>query len=423
MIDKAYLEITNLCNLACSFCHGTKREGGMLTADAFDALTDRLAGEVKFLYFHLLGEPLLHPLLPQFVKTAWEKGFYPILTTNGSLLHERGEELMEQLPYKISISLHAPAANTAFADPAYFDDCIAFAKRAAAKGCITVLRLWNLGGEGEEQNGGILEKLHAAFPGRWPPSHHESVRLSADKVFLEWGEHFEWPDLGAEEGNANMFCRALGDQVGVHCDGTVVPCCLDADGVLALGNLHEQSLAEILATPRARAIRDGFTRRVATEEFCRKCIDAGAHAVIGTGPHLLRPIEIYKGCPIFYSLGDFVIQLENIRKAPADMYEGQKLDPNTGIDVLFDTRNAGGTKGLCYEKVMFESVIPYWEAEDGKLTKLILMPIELNFDKSRSMNGWPRPKYDQGILERLAEMSAPYGTKIEIENGLGIVKL
>ena len=158
-------------------------------------------------------------------------------------------------------------------------------------------------------------------------------------------------------------------------------------------------------------------------EFCRKCIDAGAHAVIGTGPHLLRPIEIYKGCPIFYSLGDFVIQLENIRKAPADMYEGQKLDPNTGIDVLFDTRNAGGTKGLCYEKVMFESVIPYWEAEDGKLTKLILMPIELNFDKSRSMNGWPRPKYDQGILERLAEMSAPYGTKIEIENGLGVVKL
>ena len=61
--------------------------------------------------------------------------------------------------------------------------------------------------------------------------------------------------------------------------------------------------------------------------------------------------------------------------------------------------------------------------EDGKLTKLILMPIELNFDKGRSMGGWPRPKYDQGILERLAEMSLPYGTKIEIENGYGVVKL
>ena len=159
------------------------------------------------------------------------------------------------------------------------------------------------------------------------------------------------------------------------------------------------------------------------EEFAHKCIDAGAHAIIGTGPHLLRPIEIYKGCPIFYSLGDFIIQLENIRKAPADMYEKQKLDGNAGMDELFNTRNGHGTRGLCYEKVMFEAIVPYWEMEDGKLTKLVLMPIELNFDKSRSMGGWPRPKYDDGIIERLAKMSEAYGTKIEIENGIGIVRL
>lgn len=271
MIDKAYLEITNCCNLSCSFCHGTVRPRRLMSEDEFEALTDRLVGEVKFLYFHLMGEPLLHPSFSHFVDRAWEKGFYPILTTNGSLLGKRGEELLAHLPYKISISLHAPAANTAFADPAYFSSCIDFARRAAEKGCISVLRLWNVGGEGEEQNGDILRLLHEAFPGEWPPSHRESVRLSADKVFLEWGEHFEWPDLGAAEGGPSLFCRALGDQVGVHCDGTVVPCCLDADGVLSLGNLHDAPLADILATPRARAIRDGFTRRVAVEEFCRKC--------------------------------------------------------------------------------------------------------------------------------------------------------
>ena len=160
------------------------------------------------------------------------------------------------------------------------------------------------------------------------------------------------------------------------------------------------------------------------EEFAHKCIDAGAHAVIGTGPHLLRPIEIYKGRPIFYCLGDFIIQLENIRKAPADMYEKQKLSGNAGMDELFDNRNNHGTRGLCYEKVMFEAIVPYWEMEDGKLTKLTLMPIELNFDKSRSMGGWPRPKYDDGIIERLAKMSEAYGTKIDIdENGLGVVRL
>jgi len=159
------------------------------------------------------------------------------------------------------------------------------------------------------------------------------------------------------------------------------------------------------------------------EEFAHRCIDAGAHAIVGHGPHLLRPIEIYKGCPIFYSLGDFIIQLENIRKAPADMYEKQKLDGNARMDELFDKRNAHGTRGLCYEKVMFEAVVPYWEAEDGKLTKLILMPVELNFGKSRSMGGWPRPKYDDGIIERLAKMSEPYGTKIDIVDGLGVVRL
>ncbi len=198
MIDKAFLEISNICNLNCSFCHGTKRARRMLTDAEFEALTDALAGKVKFLYFHLLGEPLLHPSFPHFVRRAWEKGFYPILTTNGSLLSKCGETVLENLPYKISMSLHAPAANAAFADPAYFDNCIDFARRAAAKGCITVLRLWNIGGEGEEENNAILGKLHAAFPGEWPPSHRESVRLSRDKVFLEWGEHFEWPDLDAE---------------------------------------------------------------------------------------------------------------------------------------------------------------------------------------------------------------------------------
>ena len=271
MIDKAYLEITNCCNLACSFCHGTKRERKLLSEAEFESLTDRLVGEVKFLYFHLMGEPLLHPSFLYFVDRAWEKGFYPILTTNGSLLSKRGEELLSHLPYKISISLHAPAANEAFADPNYFASCIDFAKRAAAKGCISVLRLWNIGGEGEEQNDGILKKLHEAFPGEWPPSHRESVRLSSDKVFLEWGEHFEWPDLGADEGDGNLFCRALGDQIGVLCDGSVVPCCLDADGVITLGNLHESPLADILSTPRARAIREGFTCRRAVEELCRKC--------------------------------------------------------------------------------------------------------------------------------------------------------
>ena len=272
-MDKAFLEIGNVCNLQCSFCHGTKRAHRRLTEDEFELLTDRLSGQIKFLYFHLMGEPLLHPSFPRFVRRAWEKGFYPILTTNGSLLAKHGQTVLENLPYKISISLHAPAANAAFADPAYFENCISFAKQAAAKGCITVLRLWNIGGDGEEKNDEILARLHAAFPDEWSPSHRASVRLSKDKVFLEWGEHFDWPDLNAAEApaDADIFCHALRDQIGILCDGTVVPCCLDAEGTIALGNLFDTPLAEILQSPRAKAIYDGFTVHRATEPLCRRC--------------------------------------------------------------------------------------------------------------------------------------------------------
>ena len=272
-IDKAFLEITNICNLQCSFCHGTKRAGHLLTEAEFEQLTDALAGRVTYLYFHLMGEPFLHPLLGQFVKRAWEKGFRPMITTNGTLLGEKGDALLGQLPYKISISLHAPAANAAFADPDYLPRCIAFAKKAAEGGCIVALRLWNLQSEDEQTNAAVLRQLHAAFPGEWGAVRGGSSLRLAPKLFLEWGKRFDWPDEGAPLAaeDASIFCYGLRDQVGILCDGTVVPCCLDAEGALALGNLFHTPFADILASPRAKAIYDGFTAHRAAEELCRRC--------------------------------------------------------------------------------------------------------------------------------------------------------
>ncbi|MBQ8288517.1 MAG: SPASM domain-containing protein [Clostridia bacterium] len=272
MIRKAYLEITNVCNLSCTFCHKTARPPRTMTEAEFGALTDRLAG-IRHLYFHLMGEPTLHPLLPPFIEIAKKKGFLPMLTTNGSLLSQKGELLLQNLPHKISISLHAPAANAAFADAAYLSTCIDFARRASEGGCIIALRLWNLGSTQEAANEPILRTLRAAFPGEWEPVRRGNGYVLAPKLFLEWGEQFDWPDLAAPalpEG-AELFCHGLRDQIGVLSDGTVVPCCLDADGNLALGNLFESTLPEILASPRARAIYDGFTRRRGAEELCRRC--------------------------------------------------------------------------------------------------------------------------------------------------------
>ena len=128
-----------------------------MTAEEFDFLTDRLVDKIKYLYFHLMGEPTLHQNLPDFISTAKIKGFLPIITTNGSLLGEFGDNILHDAPHKISISLHAPAANEAFADESYLLNCISFAKKAAEKKCYIAFRLWNLGGEGESENITIIE--------------------------------------------------------------------------------------------------------------------------------------------------------------------------------------------------------------------------------------------------------------------------
>ena len=271
MIDKIYLEITNACNLDCSFCHKTSRPLALMTEQQFDTLTSRLQGHAKFLYFHLMGEPTLHPLLPRFIEQAKARGFLPMLTTNGSTLHRTGDALLSSLPYKISISLHAPEANAAFSDENYLTQCIDFARRASSRGCIVALRLWNLGTDSD--NSPILDRLHAEFPSDWGKVRGGSSLRLSDKLFLEWGERFDWPDINAPESptDADLFCYGLRDQIGVLVDGTVVPCCLDADGALALGNLFDSELDSILHSPRAVAIYEGFTCRRAVEKLCRTC--------------------------------------------------------------------------------------------------------------------------------------------------------
>ena len=146
--------------------------------------------------------------------------------------------------------------------------------------------------------------------------------------------------------------------------------------------------------------------------------------IIGHGPHLLRPMEIYKGRPIFYSLGDFVIHNECIPFAPEEMFHKQGLTSDATMRELFENRSAGYTRGLMRDHRMLEAVIPYFEMEDGQLTYLELMPIELNFEKTPWQKGNPRFSAEHGIIERFGEMCKAWGVEMEIDDrGYGIVKL
>jgi radical SAM protein with 4Fe4S-binding SPASM domain len=266
---KIYLEISNVCNLNCAFCPGTKRHPHVMTQAELEALLPKLRPWTDYLYFHLMGEPLCHPQLQTFLDLAGRAGFRVILTTNGTLLAKQQAVLLAAPGlHKVNISLHAFEANDlpmTFAD--YLSGCFAFGK--AAQGEVLVCyRLWNGGGQ-DALNEEILKTMETYFPKPWVEE-PRGTRIG-QRIYLEYGDKFDWPDLSAEDGGQNVFCYGLRDQLGVLCDGTVVPCCLDHEGDLALGNLLETPMEQILESDRARAIFDGFSGGRATEELCRKC--------------------------------------------------------------------------------------------------------------------------------------------------------
>lgn len=270
MFNKAYVEITNICNLSCSFCHGTKRTPRCMSAAEFNCIVERLRGHTEYVYFHLLGEPLTHPELPELLHIAASNGMNCCITTNGTLLAEKADTLInaERL-YKLSVSLHSFEANCATGTlTEYLGDVWAVCSRLAQRGTICALRLWNDGGE-DRLNGIILDFLRGKCGAEWSKTRMGGFKL-AENIYLENASKFDWPDSDAPVQQV-QFCHGLRDQIGILCDGTVVPCCLDAEGSIALGNIFEQSLDDILQSKRAKALYDGFSNRTPSEELCRRC--------------------------------------------------------------------------------------------------------------------------------------------------------
>ena len=268
MYSRVYVEITNICNMHCSFCHGHSRQPGNMDKTQFSQVLEKLSGLTEYVYYHLMGEPLIHPQLPEFIRMAAEKGFKSVITTNGTLLSRRGEALIAAGLHKVSISLHSFEGSDEHAQTQYLKECAAFAESAAEKGVIVSFRLWNRGFDGGN-NEKTLTILQECLPGQWQEN-SRGYRIK-DRVFLEYGDRFAWPDKEARDMGNAVYCYGLKDHFGILCDGTVVPCCLDSDGVIALGNVFTQDLQEILKSPRAVAMQKGFACRNATEDLCRRC--------------------------------------------------------------------------------------------------------------------------------------------------------
>ena len=265
---KVYIEISNICNLSCSFCPGTKRAPKIMEPDEFKTVIKKVAPFTDYVYFHLLGEPLLHPNLKDYLNICEEHGLKVIITTNGTLLNKQGDVLLKSdSHYKTVISLHSFEANLNQNFDEYINDCLNYAKAAEGEK-IVVLRLWNNGGE-DKLNREILQKIETRFPAPWRET--RGGKQIDNNIYIQFGDRFDWPDIENQTLNETAFCYGMRDQIGVLCDGTVVPCCLDNNGEINLGNILNTDLDDIINSPRALNIYNGFSNRKACEELCKKC--------------------------------------------------------------------------------------------------------------------------------------------------------
>ena len=268
MYKRVYVEITNICNMHCSFCHGHGRAPGRMDKEEFSHVLQQLSGKTEYIYYHLMGEPLLHPQLPEFLKIAAQQGFRSVITTNGTLLDKCGDALIAAGLHKVSISLHSFEGHDQRAHLDYLGQVTDFAQKASEAGIIISLRLWNKGCD-QGKNDVTVAFLRQRFGGIWQEN-SRGFRVR-ERLYLEWGDRFQWPDKDAPIQAERFFCYGMQDQFGILCDGSVVPCCLDSDGVSTLGTVFRQDLSAILSSPRARAMVEGFRCRKATEDLCRRC--------------------------------------------------------------------------------------------------------------------------------------------------------
>lgn len=277
---KVYVEITNVCNLSCNFCPKTARKLRFMDKEAFKNIIRKIKPYTDYVYFHLMGEPFLNKELETFLKISKENQLKVNITTNGTLINEVKNVLLNACALRqVNISLHSFEANEEKVDfKKYIDNIIDFVKEAAENtNIICSLRLWNLDtrySANNTMNFDIFKLLEEEFEIncdlRECLKEKNSFKLRKN-VYISMGEKFKWPSLNVEELGERAFCYGLRDQIGILVDGTVVPCCLDSEGSIPLGNIFESDLDEILSSKRAKDIYNGFSERKAVEELCKRC--------------------------------------------------------------------------------------------------------------------------------------------------------
>ena len=274
-LKRVYIEITNICNLNCSFCSPLKREKGFMSVDNFSHILNEIKPLNPHIYLHVKGEPLCHPEFETILKMAYERGFKINITTNGTLIKKYEKSLLDYAR-QINISVHSLSDNQIKDKKDYISQiCHLGIESKNKKSPYISYRMWNgeVGEKISEDALLILKEISGNFGLSVEdtiPKGRDAKKLY-DNIFISFMEKFEWPSLSLPYISDKGKCLGAKEMIGILVDGTVVPCCLDADGEIRLGNIFEKPLKEILESEKFENIKKGFSGGVISEELCRCC--------------------------------------------------------------------------------------------------------------------------------------------------------
>ncbi len=267
MIKRIYIEITNQCNLNCTFCKQNSRTPHFMSFEQFEHVLNNIGDTSKYLYLHVQGEPLLHPKLKEFISLARSKNFNIQIATNGSLLKNH-MDLVDYGIRKISFSLHSIDHQNIDKDM-YLNNILTFCENTSKlDNRYCELRFNNVNDMGENSKY-LLSKLKEKYDFTIT-SKNNSFKIM-NNVFVSFSDLFEWPSMHFDIINDVGYCRGGLDMLAILSDGTISACCLDAEGDINLGNIYKDTIKDILNSKKYLSIINNFKNRKVIEELCKRC--------------------------------------------------------------------------------------------------------------------------------------------------------
>lgn len=260
---KIYLEITNACNLNCSFCIKNKRKITYITKENYKLIINKIKNHTKELYLHILGEPLLHQDINYFIEYATQENLQVNITTNGYLINNLNNN---QNLHRLNISLHSYTESQRVEIDEYLNNIFDTIENIRNKTFVS-LRLW-VGNKNTEY---ILKYINKKYNTDIKNLDNNSKIKIAPNLIIDTFHEFIWPDLNNNYYNEIGKCKGLIDHIGILSDGTIIPCCLDSTGVINLGNIYNEELDEILNKDIVKEMIDNFKKGYKCQELCKHC--------------------------------------------------------------------------------------------------------------------------------------------------------